>query len=116
MECDVKNVIKITQGSKEDILVRLSDPRTGERFDLTPFESAKACFKNTQGTLIEKTISWPPSNPALGVVEFSLDSADTAQFDEDMSDFELEFTYTGGANKHIVIMNNALEVTERNCV
>lgn len=116
MECDVKNVIKITQGSKEDILVRLSDPRTGERFDLTPFESAKACFKTSQGTKIEKVIAWPVSNPALGVVEFTLDSADTVQFDEDMSNFELEFTYTGGANKHIVILKDALEVTERICL
>jgi len=42
MNCDVKNVIKITQGSKEDVLVRLTDPRTGERFDLTPFNVFKA--------------------------------------------------------------------------
>lgn len=115
MNCDVKNVIKVTQGSKEDVLVRLSDPRTGERFDLSPFESAKACFVTSAGVKIEKTIAWPTSNPALGVVEFTLDSADTAQFDADMSSFELEFTYTGGANKHIVILNDSLEVTERIC-
>lgn len=113
MNCDVKNVIKITQGSKEDVLVRLSDPRTGERFDLTPFESAKAIFKTSAGVTIEKVISWPVANPALGVVEFSLDSADTLQFDECMTSFELEFTYTGGANKHIVILNDSIEVTER---
>lgn len=115
MNCDVKNVIKITQGSKEDILVRLSDPRTGERFDLSPFESAKACFITSSGTKIEKVIPWPTTTPALGIVEFTLDSADTTQFDEDMRNFELEFTYTGAANKHIVMMNDALEVTERMC-
>jgi hypothetical protein len=114
MNCDVKNVIKITQGSREDVLVRLSDPRTGERFDLTPFNAFKACFITGSGTKIEKTIT-APVTPALGVVEFTLDSVDTAQFDEDMRDFELEFTYTTGTNKHIVMMNNALEITERIC-
>ena len=115
MNCEVKNVIRITQGSKEAILVRLTDPKTGERFDLSGFESALACFKLSNGTTLTKTISWPPANPALGVVEFTLDSADTAQFDEDMRDFELEFTYTGGANKHIVILKDSLEVVERVC-
>lgn len=115
MNCEVKNVIRVTQGSKEDVMVRLSDPRTGERFDLSPFESAKACFKNSAGVKIEKTITWPPANPQLGVVNFTLDSIDTAKFDEDMKDFELEFTYTGGANKHIVILRDSLEVIERIC-
>jgi len=114
MNCDVKNVIKITQGSKEDVLVRLTDPRTGERFDLTPFNAFQACFITGAGVKIEKTIS-PPATPELGVVEFTLDSADTAQFDEDMRDFELEFTYTSGTNKHIVMLRDSLEVTERIC-
>ena len=114
MICNVKNVIAITQGSKEDIQVRLTDPQTGERLDLSVFESYKACFVTSSGTKIEKTIS-TPTNPQLGVVEFTLDSADTAQFDEDMRDFELEFTYTGGADVKVILLKDALEVTERLC-
>lgn len=112
MNCEVKNVITITQGSRESVLVRLSDTRTGERFDLTPFSSAKAIFKTSQGVTVEKAITIS-SNPELGVVEFILDSSDTAQFDECMNDFELDFEYTGGANNHIMILRNSLEVTER---
>lgn len=115
MNCEVKNVITITQGSKESILVRLTDPKTGERFDLTPFQSANACFPKSDGTTLTKAITWPPSDPKLGVVEFDLDSADTQTFDDKMTDFELEFTYTGGANKHIVTLRNSLEVIERLC-
>ncbi len=113
MTCEVMNVIKITQGSKEDILIRLKDPNTGERFDLTQFESAKAIFKTTNGVTIEKTIAWPVTDPKLGVVTFSLVSADTDQFDTEMRDFELLFVYTGAANNHIVILKDSIEVEAR---
>ena len=115
MECNIKNVIKITQGSKEDILIRLSDPSTGERFDLTPFDTFKACFKNSAGVILEKTIT-PPTDPKLGVVEFILDSVDTLTFDKDMRNFELIFGYTADSNEHIVLLNDSLEVTERACI
>jgi len=115
MKCSVKNLIKITQGSKEDVIIRLSDPISQERFDLTPFESAKACFKTTAGIKIEKIIAWPTAEPKLGKIEFTLDSADTAQFDKEMRSFELELVYTGAANNHIVVLENALEISERIC-
>ena len=81
MKCKVRNVIKITQGSREDILIRLTDPDTGERLDLSQFESGKVIFKTSAGATIEKAISWPPTDPKLGVIEFQLSSAETAQFD-----------------------------------
>ena len=113
MKCKVKNVIKVTQGSREDVLIRLTDPDTGERLDLSVFESGKVIFKTSAGVVIEKTITWPPTDPKLGVIEFQLSSADTAQFDEQMSDFESEFRYTGSSDDKVIIYENALEVTER---
>lgn len=113
MKCKVRNVIKITQGSREDILIRLTDPDTGERLDLSQFESGKVIFKTSAGVTIEKAISWPPTDPKLGVIEFQLSSAETAQFDEQMSDFESEFRFTGTTDDKVIIYENALEITER---
>lgn len=113
MKCKVRNVIKITQGSREDVLIRLTDPDTGERLDLSVFESGKVIFKTSTNETIEKNISWPPADPKLGVIEFQLSSADTQQFDEQMTDFESEFRYNGTTDDKVIIYENALEVTER---
>lgn len=115
MKCAVRNVIAITQGSREDVIIRLTDPDTGERLDLSQFESGKVIFCNSANTKIEKTISWPPADPKLGVLEFQLSSDDTAQFDEQMKDFEAELVYTGTTDKKVIIFESALEVTERVC-
>lgn len=115
MKCTVRNVIAITQGSREDILIRMTDPDTGERLDLGQFESGIVKFCTSAGVQIEKTIPWPPADPKLGVIEFQLSSDDTAQFDEQMTDFEAEFVYTATTDKKVLIFENALEITERVC-
>ena len=116
MKCTVRNVIAITQGSREDILIRMTDPDTGERLDLSQFESGEVKFCTSAGTVITKAIDpWPVADPKLGVIEFQLSSDDTAQFDEQMTDFEAEFVYTGTTDKKVLIFENALEVTERVC-
>ena len=115
MKCAIKNVIRITQGSREDILIRLTDPDTGERLDLSQFESGKILFCTSTGTKIEKVLSWPPADPKLGVLEFQLSSDDTLQFDQYMKNFEAELVYTGSTDKKVLIFENALEVTERAC-
>lgn len=115
MKCSVKNVITITQGSKEEVLIRLTDPDTGERLDLSQFESGKMIFCTSAGVKIEKTITFPITDPKLGILEFTLDSADTLQFDCQMRDFEAELVYTGAGNNKIIIFESALEVTERVC-
>lgn len=112
--CDIRNVINITVGNKEEIFIALKDPdEVSGALDLTQFESGKALFKNINGTLIEKIIPFPVTDPKTGVIEFTLDSADTEQFDDSMRSFELELTYTGGANKFIKVLDNTLEVTAR---
>lgn len=115
MKCAVRNVIAITQGSREDVIIRLTDPDTGERLDLSQFESGKVIFCTSANVIIEKAIAWPPADPKLGVLEFQLSSDDTAQFDEQMSDFEAELVYTGTTDKKVIIFESALEVTERVC-
>lgn len=115
MKCAVKNVIRITQGSREDVLIRLTDPDTGERLDLSLFESGKMIFCTSAGVKIEKTITWPPADPKLGVLEFQLSSTDTAQFDEQMTDFEAELVYDSSTDKKVIIFENALEIIERVC-
>ena len=115
MSCDVKNVILIRQGSKEDIKVRLSDKNTGERLDLSQFDGGKAIFKTTNGVTIEKTLTLPGANPQLGVIEFTLESTDTAQFDRGMRDFEIELDYQADANQEIFTLRNSIEVEERLC-
>lgn len=115
MKCAVRNVIAITQGSREDVLIRLTDPDTGERLDLSLFESGKVIFCNSKNVKIEKTLSWPPVDPKLGTLEFQLSSADTDQFDSEMRDFEAELVYTGTTDKKVIIFESALEVTERVC-
>lgn len=115
MSCDVRNVILIRQGSKENIKVRLSDKNTGERLDLSQFDGGKAIFKTTNGAAIEKLLTLPGANPQLGVIEFSLESVDTAQFDRSMKDFEIELNYQIDANQEIFTLRNSIEVEERLC-
>lgn len=115
MECKVKNVIRITQGSREDVLIRLTDPDTGERMDLSVFDGGKMIFCNGAGVIIEKTLTLPGTDPKLGVLEFQLSSADTAQFDSQMADFEAELNYAGGSDKKVIVFKNGLEVLERAC-
>jgi hypothetical protein len=112
--CDTRNVIFITQGNKEDIFIGLKDPdEVSGALDLSQFESGKAIFKTSTGTAIEKVISFPVTDPKTGVLNITLDSVDTEQFDHQMRDFELELTYTGAGNKFVKILKDVLEVTER---
>lgn len=113
MSCEVKNVILIRQGSKETVKVRLSDKSTGERLDLSAFDAGKAIFKTSSGTTIEKTLSLPGADPKLGIIEFDLESTDTAQFDRAMRDFEIELDYQADANQEIFTLRNSIEVEER---
>lgn len=115
MSCDVKNVILIRQGSKETVKVRLSDKSTGERLDLSAFDGGKAIFKTVNGVIIEKTLSLPGTDPKLGIIEFDLESVDTAQFDKGMRSFEIELDYQVDANQEIFTLRNSIEVEERLC-
>lgn len=113
MKCVIESFIKINQGSREDILVRLIDPETRERLDLTQFESGKAILKNSVGTTLEIALTIPGADPKLGVIEFQLTSAQTATFDNQMTGFEMELVYTGAVNSMILILSDSLEITER---
>jgi hypothetical protein len=113
MICNVKNVIKITQESKEDIAIRLEDTETGERVDLSLYESGKVIFKNSAGVSIVKTISFPIADPSLGVLRFTLSSVDTVQFDCNMRSFEVELIFTGGIEKTIITLEDSLFIKER---
>jgi len=113
MSCEIINVVKIRQGSKERVKVRLSDKESGERLDLTPFDAGKVIFFTSGGTKLEIALTIPPTTPELGVVEFVLDSATTAQFDKDMRDMEVVLEYSADANEEIFTLRNSIEVEER---
>lgn len=113
MKCEIENLIRITQGSKETIIVRLTDLKTNERLDLSGFDGAKAIFKTSAGATVEKSITVPGDDPKLGVLSFDLLSAETALFDQDMSDFEIELTYTSDDENLVFVLKNSIEVIER---
>lgn len=115
MSCELENVIKINQGSKESISITLFNAKTKERFDLSQFESADVIFCNSVGEKIIKSIPWPVTDPKLGVIDFELSSDDTSSFDSQMRNIEIELKYTGTTDYKIIILENVLQVTEREC-
>ena len=113
MTCEVINVIKIRQGSRENIKFRLSDKNTGERIDLSQFDAGRVIFKKSGGGTIEKPLTIPPADPKLGVIEFTLSSVDTQQFDRDMRDMEIVLDYSGSSDEEIFTLRDSIEVEER---